>query len=144
MLQKLLPFNRSRSPCQSKGEKVIGTPAVRSSAAAGHAWQSDTLPAALVLSAVRAGSQITDGAPAGSRSGSRHSSGSGSTTHGHHPCVLAEPDALLLRITHLCLGPRQGSVLSMRPCASPPLARFQRSSPFPAAAGDIGAIGGVQ
>jgi hypothetical protein len=58
-----------------EGEKVIGTPALRSSAAAGHAWQSDTLPAALVLSAVRAGSQITDGAPAGSRSGSRHSSG---------------------------------------------------------------------
>jgi hypothetical protein len=82
----------------------------------------------LALSVVRTGRQTADPSRSGSRLGRT------GTTHGHHPSVLAEPDALLLRITHLCLGPpplrRRGRVLHC-PCASPPHHLLVFSGPVP-------------
>ena len=93
---------------------------------------SATLPAALALSVVRTGRQTADPSRSGSRQGRQ--ARRTATTHVPSPRRVAEPDALLLCITHLlCLGPPQagqGSALPMR-LAATPLARFQRSSPFP-------------
>jgi hypothetical protein len=92
---------------------------------------SATLPAALALSVVRTGRQTADP----SRSGSRQ----GRQAHDARPPPMcprrvAEPDALLLRITHsLCLGPPeagQGSALPMR-LAATPLALLVPSAPVP-------------
>lgn len=62
---------------------------------------SAALPAALALSVVRTGRQTADPSRSGSRQGRQ--ARRTATTHVPSPRRVTEPDALLLRITHLLL-----------------------------------------